>query len=110
VRFLVDAQLPPALAQALQAEGYDATHVVSLELLAATDTAIWDQAVSDSATLITKDRDFALLRAARRSGPAIVWIRLGNMGNKALIAIVVRSMPRLIQALKRGDAIVELVN
>jgi predicted nuclease of predicted toxin-antitoxin system len=110
MRFLVDAQLPPALAEALRAEGHDAIHIVDLNLLAATDTAIWDQAAAESAILITKDRDFALLRAARRRGPAIVWIRLGNMGNKALIARVVRSMPKLLQALKRGDLLVEITS
>ncbi|QUS40105.1 hypothetical protein RPMA_15655 [Tardiphaga alba] len=108
MRFLVDAQFPPALADALRAEGHDAIHVADLNMLAATDAAIWDQAITASATLVTKDRDFTLLRAARRNGPSIVWIRVGNTGNGALIAAVLQSMSKLLKALKRGDMIVEL--
>lgn len=108
MRFLVDAQLPPALAEALRAEGHDAVHVADLNMLGATDAMIWKQAIADLATLVTKDRDFTLLRAARRNGPSIFWIRVGNINNRALIATVLRSMPKLLEALKRGDTIVEL--
>jgi predicted nuclease of predicted toxin-antitoxin system len=38
--FVIDAQLPPSLAGALRAAGYDAVHVADLGLLAATDGAI----------------------------------------------------------------------
>jgi predicted nuclease of predicted toxin-antitoxin system len=31
--FVIDAQLPPSLAEALQAAGFDAVHVVDLGLL-----------------------------------------------------------------------------
>jgi predicted nuclease of predicted toxin-antitoxin system len=72
--FLVDAQLPPSLAQALRRTGCDAIHVVDLGLAAATDQQIWDEAISRSAVLVTKDRDFALRRAASNDGPAILWV------------------------------------
>jgi Domain of unknown function (DUF5615) len=44
--FLVDAQLPPSLAEALRQAGFQAIHVVDLGLQAATDEEIWDKAVS----------------------------------------------------------------
>lgn len=71
--FLVDAQLPPSLAEALRQAGCQAVHVADLGLLAATDQQIWDEAISRSAVLVTKDRDFPLRRAARSNGPAILW-------------------------------------
>jgi predicted nuclease of predicted toxin-antitoxin system len=40
VRFLVDAQLPPALARALSERGYVAEHVADVGLLSATDAEI----------------------------------------------------------------------
>jgi predicted nuclease of predicted toxin-antitoxin system len=55
--FLVDAQLPPSLVEALRDAGYEAVHVADLGLLTATDRQIWDEAVSRSAVLTTKDRD-----------------------------------------------------
>lgn len=108
--FLVDAQLPPSLAEALRVQGHDAIHAVDLDLLAASDTIVWDQAIAHSAALMTKDRDFTLLRAARRRGRAIVWIRLGNMGNRMLIATIMNALPKIVSAIERGDTIVELTN
>jgi predicted nuclease of predicted toxin-antitoxin system len=46
VRFLVDAQLPPAVARWLTEEGHDAQHVFDLGLHQATDRAIWAKAAS----------------------------------------------------------------
>jgi len=41
--FLIDAQ--PSLAEALRQAGCQATHVIDLGLLAATDRQIWDEAI-----------------------------------------------------------------
>ena len=59
MRFLVDAQLPPALARWLAAQGHEAEHVVDCELAQASDPAIWDYAISVGAIIVTKDEDFA---------------------------------------------------
>lgn len=106
--FLIDTQLPPALAEALRDVGMDAIHTADLGMLAATDAMIWDEAVARSGMLVTKDRDFAVLRTARRSGPLVLWIRFGNMSNRNLIARILRAMPRVIKAVQRGDAVIEL--
>jgi predicted nuclease of predicted toxin-antitoxin system len=45
VRFLVDAQLPPALARWLRDAGCEAEHVEDAGLRAAADGAIWAQAL-----------------------------------------------------------------
>jgi len=42
MRFLVDAQLPPALARWLAAKGQEAEHVGDKEMQGASDTAICD--------------------------------------------------------------------
>jgi hypothetical protein len=42
MRFLVDAQLPPALARWLATKGHEAEHVADRRMEAATDSAIWD--------------------------------------------------------------------
>jgi predicted nuclease of predicted toxin-antitoxin system len=41
MRFIVDAQLPPALARWLAAKGHEAEHVADLQMEAASDAAIW---------------------------------------------------------------------
>jgi predicted nuclease of predicted toxin-antitoxin system len=45
MRFLVDAQLPPALARILSAKGFEAEHVYDVQLGTAQDSAIWDYAL-----------------------------------------------------------------
>jgi predicted nuclease of predicted toxin-antitoxin system len=107
--FLVDAQLPPSLAEALRQAGCQAVHVVDLGLLAAADEPIWDEAISRSAVLVTKDRDFALRRTATNHGPAILWVRVGNTSNRKLIELVLRALPAIIDAIERGEAVVEFV-
>ncbi|MGL1544374.1 DUF5615 family PIN-like protein, partial [Vibrio parahaemolyticus] len=46
---------------------------------------MWNEAIARSAVLVTKDRDFSLLRAAKRQGPIVLWVRVGNIDNRALI-------------------------
>ncbi|MBB5045773.1 putative nuclease of putative toxin-antitoxin system [Rhodopseudomonas rhenobacensis] len=74
-RFLIDAQLPPALAEPFRHAGCEAFHVADIGLLAATDRQIWQAAIDQSAALVTKDRDFLMIRAASNNGPTVVWIR-----------------------------------
>jgi predicted nuclease of predicted toxin-antitoxin system len=107
--FLIDAQLPPLLAEALRNAGSEAVHVADLGLLTATDRQIWDEALFRSAVMITKDRDFSLFRATNRAGPAIVWVRIGNTDNRTLIAQILRSLPTIIAAVERGEAVIEFV-
>jgi predicted nuclease of predicted toxin-antitoxin system len=107
--FLVDAQLPPLLAEFLRGAGCQAVHVGDLDLLAATDRQIWDEAISRSAVLVTKDRDFSLIRAASSGGPAVLWVRVGNANNRTLIGQFLRSLPEIISAVERGETVIEFV-
>ncbi len=84
IRFLVDAQLPPGLARRLAERGYPADHVNRIGFGIRSDGDIWRHASQYGATLITKDEDFLALANRDMSGPQIVWIRIGNIGNDAL--------------------------
>jgi predicted nuclease of predicted toxin-antitoxin system len=107
--FLIDAQLPPSLAEALRNVACEAVHVADLGLLTATDQRIWDEAISRSAVLVTKDRDFPLLRAASSAGPPILWVRVGNADNRTLIAQILSSLSLIISAIERGETVIEFV-
>jgi predicted nuclease of predicted toxin-antitoxin system len=109
VLFLIDAQLPPSLAAALRDTGCDALHVDDVGLLAATDRQIWNEAVSRSAVLVTKDRDFPIFRATSSDGPTILWVRVGNTDNRTLIAQILRALPAIIDAAERGEPVIEFV-
>jgi predicted nuclease of predicted toxin-antitoxin system len=68
MRFLVDAQLPIALAQWLVSNGLEASHVSDVGLQAASDQDIWNFAVVNSAIIISKDEDFAQRRILSSTG------------------------------------------
>lgn len=75
----------------------------------ASDDAIWEHAVRTGATLITKDEDFAALAAREPSGPQVVWLRVGNISNDALWRAVDPQLDEIVQALRAGERVVEIV-
>jgi len=89
--------------------GYDAAHVAEFGMANATDGAIWSEAISRSAVLVTKDRDFSLLRAAKMQGPIVLWVRVGNIDNPTLIQQFLSAMPQIVEAVARGEAVIEFV-
>lgn len=109
MRFLVDAQLPPALARWLVSRGHEAVHVSDVGLLSAKDSEIWDEAVGRGAIIVTKDEDFAIRRSLRMDGPRIVWIRRGNVRTFVLLAYMETSINGIVAALDRGEAVVEVI-
>lgn len=108
MRFLVDAQLPPALARFLAAAGHEAEHVADLGLMAASDREVWARAAATKAALVTKDSDFLLARGLEAGGPAVVWLRIGNTTKRALLSRFAALEPEIVAALERGETIVEI--
>ena len=108
MRFLVDAQLPPALARQLSSHGHIAEHVVDLDLATASDAQIRATAADSGAVIVTKDEDFAI-HLLLRGGPAIVWARIGNTRRAALLRRFEAELPKIIAALERGERLIELV-
>ncbi len=108
-RFLVDAQLPPALAGWFVQRGHHAEHVMELGLAGASDKTIWQRAQETRASIITKDEDFFLRSTLAPSSPTIVWVRLGNCRNAALFAAFEKALPSIELAVAADERIVELV-
>ena len=108
MRFLVDAQLPPALARELEVLGHVAEHVADRGMASASDDAIRDYAAGVGAVIVTKDEDFAVRRLLT-DGPSVVWLRVGNTRRTVLLDRFRSELPRIIEALERGETLVELV-
>jgi predicted nuclease of predicted toxin-antitoxin system len=71
IGFIVDAQLPVALAKATCDEGYKAEHLARALRLDAEDAEIWELAKRDSLVIISKDEDFAK-RSKRVTEPPVI--------------------------------------
>lgn len=108
MRFLVDAQLPPALARWLTERGEEADHLIDLDMLRATDEAIWRLAAERGAVVVSKDEDFALRAQLRSGGPQVVWVRWGNLRTGELLRRWGEQWPHLRAALERGEPLLEL--
>jgi predicted nuclease of predicted toxin-antitoxin system len=109
VRFLVDAQLPPALARWLTGAGYVAQHVAEVGLAAANDEPIWRHAAATGAVIVTKDEDFAARRVHRKGSPSVVWLRIGNASNRALLQWFEPLLPEIVARLEQGEVLIEIV-
>jgi len=108
VRFLVDAQLPPALARWLVSQVHEAEHVADIGLASARDLDIWKYAQITGAVMISKDEDFAILRARQSVPPAVVWLRVGNTTRRSLLTWMPRCFPEVMRALQAGELLVEV--
>jgi predicted nuclease of predicted toxin-antitoxin system len=93
VKFLVDHQLPPALARFLQSAGHDGKHVRELGLKEADDKTIWNRAISNEQILVSKDEDFWYLAMAPKSTGRLVGCVLGIVANKHCSTFSKRNSP-----------------
>jgi len=108
VNFLVDAQLPPALARWITTQGHNATHVFDLGFHTAVDPAIWNRAETDQCILITKDEDFVDHWLISDRPVPLVWIRKGNCSNKALLTWLAPMWSDTVNRLQHGEKLIEL--
>ena len=107
LRFLVDAQLPPALARWIAARGYEALHTNDIGLNLAKDGAIWREAIQRGSVIITKDEDFVVIRR-REPFPQVVWIRWGNTSRNVLLERMADVFPQIVAAPEAGETVVEV--
>lgn len=106
MKFLIDAQLPPAFCGWLRERGHDAVHVFEIGMVGASDAEIAAQAEADGSVLVSKDEDFVTLRLPNRF--AFLWLRCGNASNRTLAAWL---EPRWVQVetlLSSGERFVEV--
>ena len=97
MKFVVDAQLPPALARWLRETGHEALPVREIGLREATDETICAHALRTGAVVLTKDEDFALLARSSGTAPVVVWLRVGNCSNAELRAWLEPRLPGIMQ-------------
>ena len=83
-------------------------HVDDVGLRNADDIVIWNYALRDGAIVVTKDEDFAERTARATTGPIIIWLRIGNATNRALLEWLEPRWPRIVALLEAGDRFIEV--
>ena len=108
MKFLVDNQLPPALARFISEELHtEALHVVDVGLRESTDAALWSYASANDFVLISKDEDFVTLYSKTPSA-GLLWVRLGNCRRAFLLEVFKKQWQRILERFENGERFVEL--
>ena len=108
MKFLIDNQLPAALAQYLRKRGFDCQHVLDVNLGRASDADIYDYAIRQERIIISKDLDFLYLANQPGTDLKLIWVRLGNCRTQILIQAFERLWPMIESCLRDGDRIIEI--
>lgn len=108
MNFLVDAQLPPALASWINQHDHAAQHAFELNLHSADDSAIWNHARDHDLVIISKDEDFVDQSLLKNGEVRLIWIRKGNCSTAALLLWFEPFWTQITQRLVAGDRLIEL--
>ncbi len=108
MRFLIDAQLPPALARMLAEHDHVAEHVTDIGPGDAPDAQLWRCALDHDAVIVTKDEDFAQMVAISDESPTVVWVRVGNTRRTELLTWFEPLIEQIVSMVEQGDKLIEL--
>lgn len=92
----------------LRSAGHSAQHIGDIGLRAAEDGPIWTYAISVQAVIVTKDEDFAERASRTATAPVIVWLRVGNATNRALLEWLQPRWPQVLALLNEGHRLIEV--
>jgi predicted nuclease of predicted toxin-antitoxin system len=108
VKFLVDNNLSPLLAEGLKAAGHDAVHLRDLGMQAAPDPAVLQRAQVDERVLVSADTDFGgLLSRSHATGPSVLLIRrLAGRRAAEQSAIILANLDQIAEDLIAGAVVV----
>ncbi len=97
MRLLFDENLSPRLMELLKFDFPDSQHIRNLGMKSATDSEIWEYAITHKFTIVSKDADFQQRSLLYGHPPKIVWIRIGN-GSTLDIVVLLKIRIREISA------------
>jgi predicted nuclease of predicted toxin-antitoxin system len=58
--------------------------------------------------ILTKDEDFLRLVGKHGPPPSIIWVTIGNTSNRRMKELLTDRLPRTLQLIKEGNAVVEI--
>lgn len=107
LKLLIDMNLSPEWAPALQGHGWEAVHWSDVGDPKATDREIMDWAVVHEYIVITHDLDFGtMLALTHETGPSVLQVRAENILPDHLGEIVIAALNQHESALSSGALVV----
>lgn len=108
MRFLLDQNRSPRLAELLREAGHDAVHTLELGLERASDEVLLALADRERRVVVTGDTDFgALLALTRNSSPSVILFRARRMpdaGSQG--SVMLEHLDNLAEDLDAGAVVV----
>ena len=105
----VDAHLSPAIATWItNTFGITALALRDVGLRDAEDPDIFEAAKAQEVIVMTKDSDFVNLVDRLGTPPQIIWLTCGNTSNARLQEILSVTLPKALDLLQAGEALVEI--
>lgn len=105
----VDAQMSPAIAAWISSNfAVNAVAVRDLGLRDAEDKEIFEAAGRVNAVVMTKDSDFISLLDRLGAPPRVIWVTCGNTPNARLKEILAKTLPKALELLRSGEALIEI--
>jgi len=110
MKFLVDAQISPAIAAWINRtfEDIEAVSARSVELQFANDAEIYTYARENGYNVMSKDGDF--LNFVRKFGHPLhfIWITCGNTSNAKMREVLGKTMKSVNELIENGEPVVEI--
>jgi|SRR5919106_246839 predicted nuclease of predicted toxin-antitoxin system len=106
MRFLVDANLSPRVAEWLRSKGHDAVHVFDVGLNRAGDRRIFEEAASRRQILLTSDLDFGEILARSSGRVSVVILRLRSNATATVTARLGVALAQAASALEDGAVVI----
>lgn len=108
MRFLIDANLSPTLAEVLNEAGHEAVHVADALSLDAPDHEILDHAAAEARVVVSSDTDFGDLLASREAAsPSVILFRRQTRRRAREQAVVLLAhLPVVAEDLEQGSVVI----
>ena len=106
MKFIVDAQLPKTLANALREKGFDVIHTSELpDGNDTTDDEINQLSLAELRIVISKDADFYDSFTAKKEPYKLLHVKTGNIKNSQLIELFDKNSELIIKELNEGSVV-----
>lgn len=105
----LDAQLSPKIADWISKTfGVDCVAIRDIGLTRAKDKEIFKAALDKRVVMMTKDSDFVRLQDNSSDSPSVIWLTCGNTSNEKLKTILLKTLPKALELLSKGERLTEI--